>query len=85
MIHAKLMVVEGEWSVVGSTNFDHRSFGLNDEVNVAALDAALAGHIEADFENDLKQARRVTLDEWQHRGPFERAKEWVGWIIAREQ
>jgi cardiolipin synthase len=85
MIHAKLMVVDGEWSVVGSTNFDHRSFGLNDEVNVAALDPALAGHIEADFEKDLTQARRVTLDEWQHRGPFERAKEWVGWIIAREQ
>lgn len=85
MIHAKLMVVDGEWAVIGSTNFDHRSFGLNDEVNVAALDPALAGHIEADFEKDLTQARRVTLDEWQHRGPFERAKEWVGWIIAREQ
>src|SRR6185312_2702545 len=83
MIHAKLMVVDGEWSVVGSTNFDHRSFGLNDEVNVAALDPALAGHIEADFEKDLTQARRVTLDQWQHRGPLERAQEWVGWIIAR--
>jgi hypothetical protein len=52
---------------------------------VAALDPVLAGHIEADFEKDLTQARRVTLDEWEHRGPFERAKEWVGWIIAREQ
>ena len=35
MIHAKLMTVDGQWSVVGSTNFDHRSFALNDEVNLA--------------------------------------------------
>ena len=85
MIHAKLMVVDGEWAVVGSTNFDHRSFGLNDEVNLAALDPALAADIERDFEHDLTQTRRITVAEWQHRGPWERAKEWVGWIIAREQ
>jgi cardiolipin synthase A/B len=85
MIHAKLMVVDGEWAVVGSTNFDHRSFGLNDEVNVAALDPALAGSIESDFEKDLTQARRVTLAEWQNRGVWERAMEWAGWLIAREQ
>src|SRR5690348_15425785 len=85
MIHAKLMVVDGEWSVVGSTNFDHRSFGLNDEVNVAALDPALAQKIVADLEHDLQQARRVTLEEWQNRSVWERGMEWVGWLIAREQ
>ena len=85
MIHAKLMVVDGEWAVVGSTNFDHRSFGLNDEVNVAALDPALAGSIESDFEKDLAQSRRVTLAEWQNRSVWERSMEWVGWLIAREQ
>jgi cardiolipin synthase len=85
MIHAKLMVVDGEWSVVGSTNMDHRSFGLNDEINVAALDPALAGHIESDFEKDLQQSKRVTLEEWQHRGLWERCLEAVGWLIAREQ
>ena len=41
MIHAKLMTVDGLWNVVGSTNFDHRSFALNDEVNLAVLDANL--------------------------------------------
>ena len=85
MIHAKLMVVDGEWAVVGSTNFDHRSFGLNDEVNVAALDPGLAGHIESDFEKDLTQARRVTLAEWQNRSLWERGMELLGWLIAREQ
>ena len=85
MIHAKLMVVDGLWAVVGSTNFDHRSFGLNDEVNVAALDPELAGKIESDFEQDLTKTKRVTLAEWQNRSVWERGMEWLGWIIAREQ
>ena len=61
MIHAKLMTVDGQWSVVGSTNFDHRSFALNDEVNLAVLDRELAGVIDGDLAEDLKQSRRLTL------------------------
>ena len=60
MIHAKLMTIDGQWSVFGSTNFDHRSFALNDEVNAAVLDAALASTLEADFAEDLRQSRPVT-------------------------
>lgn len=85
MIHAKLMVIDGQWAVVGSTNMDHRSFGLNDEVNVAVLDRTLAARIQSDFEKDLQQARRVTLQQWQNRSVWERGMEWVGWLIAREQ
>ncbi len=61
MIHAKLMTVDGQWNVVGSTNFDHRSFALNDEVNLAVLDRDLARVIEGDFFDDLQQSRRLTL------------------------
>src|SRR5262249_59529587 len=39
MIRAKILIVDGTWCVVGSTNFDNRSFGINDEVNVAVRDA----------------------------------------------
>lgn len=85
MIHAKLMVVDGIWSVVGSTNLDYRSFGLNDEVNLAVLDPRLASQIDADFQKDMGQARQVTLEEWQNRSLWEIAKEQVGWLIAREQ
>jgi cardiolipin synthase len=63
MIHAKLMTVDGLWNVVGSTNFDHRSFALNDEVNLAVLDRDLAATIEADFFDDLEQSRMLTLSE----------------------
>ncbi len=61
MIHAKLMTVDGMWNVVGSTNFDHRSFALNDEVNLAVLDRALAATIEADFFEDLEQSSKLSL------------------------
>jgi cardiolipin synthase len=67
MIHAKLMTVDGLWNVVGSTNFDHRSFALNDEVNLAVLDRQLAATIEADFFDDLKQSRKLSLSALRRR------------------
>jgi cardiolipin synthase len=70
MIHAKLMTIDGQWNVVGSTNFDHRSFALNDEVNLAVLDRDLAATIDGDFYDDLKQSRRLTLDMLQERTPL---------------
>ncbi len=85
MIHAKIMVIDGMWSVVGSTNFDHRSFGINDEVNLAALDETLAARIEDDFRCDQAASHRVTYGEWSRRSPIERFNEWVGWILERQE
>jgi len=85
MIHAKVLVVDELWTVVGSTNFDNRSFGLNDEVNLAVRDATLAQRMESDLAHDLLESRRVTLDEWRHRPVTERAPELLGWIFERQQ
>lgn len=68
MIHAKLMTIDGLWSVVGSTNFDHQSFALNDEVNLAVRDRELAGVIDADLAEDLKVSRRLSEDSLRGRG-----------------
>ncbi len=75
MIHAKTMVIDGVWSVVGSSNFDNRSFGLNDEVNVAVRGEGLAGRLEEDFKEDLSQSRRVTYEEWSRRPLREKVME----------
>lgn len=85
MIHAKVLVVDNLWTVVGSTNFDNRSFGLNDEVNLAVRDATLAQRMEADLAHDLLESRRITLEEWRHRPVTERAPELLGWIFERQQ
>ncbi|HKE23810.1 MAG TPA: phosphatidylserine/phosphatidylglycerophosphate/cardiolipin synthase family protein [Bryobacteraceae bacterium] len=85
MIHTKMLVVDGLWSVVGSTNFDSRSFGINDEVNVAALDEPLAARLEQDFEADLLKAEKITFAAWRRRPPSERVHEWLGWILERQE
>lgn len=85
MIHAKILIVDGVWSVVGSTNFDNRSFGLNDEVNMAVFDQALASRLAEDFSHDLTQTQQITYEEWANRPLWRRAPELVGWVIERQQ
>ena len=85
MIHAKVLVVDELWAVVGSTNFDNRSFGINDEVNLALRDQEIAARLESDMAHDLTESRRVSLDEWEHRPVTERAPELLGWIFERQQ
>jgi len=67
MFHAKVLVVDGQWTTVGSTNFDSRSFSVNDEANLNVYDRDFAGAQERIFEEDLKRSRRITLEEWQER------------------
>ena len=85
MIHAKVLVVDGSWAVVGSTNFDNRSFGINDEVNLAVRDPEFAARLEHDMDHDLANSRRVSLRDWEHRPATERATELLGWIFERQQ
>lgn len=84
MIHAKLMTVDGEWCVVGSTNFDHRSFGLNDEVNLAVLDRDLAATLSRDFEEDLRQSRTLSLSMLGRRGLLDRRDRLVEHVVKWE-
>lgn len=85
MIHAKTMVVDGAWCVVGTTNFDNRSFGLNDEVNLAAFDRPLAARVAEDFARDRAESREITYEEWRSRPVWQRAYEQFGRILERQQ
>lgn len=67
MFHCKVLVVDGLWTSVGSTNFDERSFRLNDEANLNVYDADVAARQIAIFEDDLRRSRRVSYEEWQAR------------------
>jgi cardiolipin synthase len=85
MLHAKILIIDGIWSVVGSTNMDSRSFAINDEVNIAVLDPALAERLTADFRTDLSQSKEITFDQWKRRPHFERANEWFFSLLERQQ
>jgi cardiolipin synthase A/B len=75
LLHAKTMVIDGAWATVGSTNFDNRSFALNEEINLAVYDPAVAGRLEQAFDDDLRHATRVQYEKWAHRPVRERVFE----------
>ena len=85
MTHAKIMIVDGVWCVLGSTNFDNRSFGLNDEINVAIMDRAVAARLREDFTRDLGKSDRITQDAWEHRSVNERLLGHAASVFTRLQ
>ncbi len=75
MMHAKTMVVDGAWTTIGSSNFDDRSFRLNDEVNVNIYDDGIGAQMEAMFHADLARSEEITLRKWFRRGWLDKLKE----------
>lgn len=67
MYHVKVLIVDDLLVSVGSTNFDNRSFRINDEANLNVYDKAFAKRQTAIFEKDRLASRRVTLEEWESR------------------
>jgi cardiolipin synthase len=85
MTHVKALLVDELWAVIGTTNFDNRSFEHNDEVNVAFRDAAVTARVAADLEADLKTCEEITLDGWRRRPVWEKLIGTVAWILERQQ
>jgi cardiolipin synthase len=81
MYHVKLMIVDDFMVSAGSTNFDDRSFRLNDEANLNIYDAAFARQQDAIFDDDIRQSRRITLAMWQARPWSERIGEWFASLL----
>jgi cardiolipin synthase len=85
MTHVKACVIDDLWSVIGSTNFDNRSFQHNDEVNLAIRDEGLAARITRDLEADMTRSLEITLARWQRRPMWEKLAGSVAWILERQQ
>lgn len=84
MYHCKVMIVDDLWVSVGSTNFDNRSFRLNDEANLNVLDQAFALKQSAIFEEDRSRARLITFAEWKNRPRGERFAEWTAGLLRHQ-
>ena len=84
MYHCKVMIVDQLLVSVGSTNFDNRSFRLNDEANLNVYDAAFAVRQSAIFEDDLKRSRRVTFEAWNNRPWTERVSERMAGLLGSQ-
>ncbi len=84
MYHCKVMIVDEFMVSVGSTNFDDRSFELNDEANLNIYDSAFAKQQVAVFEADLAKSRRVSLAQWESRPLREKLVEHVASLIGSQ-
>ena len=67
MFHCKTLIVDSQLVSVGSTNFDNRSFRLNDEANLNVYDKQFAERLEDVFEADLGRSKRITFEMWKKR------------------
>jgi cardiolipin synthase A/B len=75
ILHSKSIVIDGVWSVIGSSNFDHRSVLFNDEVDAVVLGNATALELEQLFRSDLEQAHAIDLASWERRPMMQRVRE----------
>ncbi|HET6579159.1 MAG TPA: phospholipase D-like domain-containing protein [Gemmatimonadales bacterium] len=84
MYHPKVMVVDDVWVSVGSTNFDDRSFRLNQEDNLNVYDHEFAARQAAAFARDRAESRRITLEIWRHRPVWERIQERAAAVLRKQ-
>ena len=84
MMHSKTVVVDGKFSVVGSSNMDVRSKELNMENVLGILDVGFARQLEESFFNDLKSAKEIDLEEWRKRGMVKKVTEKLSSLLAEQ-
>ena len=84
MYHCKVMIVDRRMVSVGSTNFDNRSFSLNDEATLNIMDSGFAAQQTEVFEQDLAHARQITLAQWQQRPWHERLNERMASLMGSQ-
>lgn len=84
MYHCKVMIVDGLMVSVGSTNFDSRSFKLNDEANLNVYDSDFAARKTRVFEDDIKASQRLSLAQWEARPLSEKIKEQIASLLAHQ-
>ena len=84
MIHAKSAVIDGEWSSVGTVNFDNRSFQLHDEVTLGVWSKEFADELSEAFDADLERSQEIDPERWRGRAAPSRAVEQASKLLRRE-
>lgn len=75
ILHTKSIVVDSVWTILGSSNFDHRSVLFNDEVDVVILSPTVGRDLESYFVSDIAESKRIDPSTWKHRPLSERVRE----------
>lgn len=81
MLHAKTVLVDGEWAAVGSYNLDHRSLRYNWEVALAIVDPRVCAALAARFEADARECAEIDPAAWELRPGFSRLREKLAYLF----
>jgi cardiolipin synthase A/B len=81
LLHQKVVIVDGIWSHVGSTNFDARSLALNEEAGIGLLDEQVAAELRAAFNADLRRSSELSLRQWRKRPWSARTWSWLAYKL----
>jgi cardiolipin synthase A/B len=84
MMHAKTVVVDDGWSIVGSANLDERSMELNEENVLGIADREFARAVSDGVESDVARSREVQLEEWRRRSIFQRGLETIAKALIEQ-
>lgn len=84
LLHQKVMTIDGIWAAVGSTNFDDRSFEINDEVTLGIFDERLSRKFEEIFERDSEDCTELTLDVWKKRTLLHRLTDGAAFLLNEQ-
>ncbi len=82
LIHQKVMVIDGIWSHVGSTNLDDRSFDINEEAGVGIVDEGIAAELKNAFEHDLKSCIELECEAWCGRSLWHRVLDGACYLLS---
>ena len=77
MIHSKTIVIDGIFSVLGSSNFDARSAQINEELDITVYDEAFGREMQTVFDRDLLRSKSYTLEDFEKRSLWDRFTEWL--------
>jgi len=84
MMHAKTVVIDGAWSIVGSANMDERSMELNEENVLGIADRGFASSVEEGLLADYGRCREIRLEEWRKRSILRRGFERVAKALIEQ-
>ncbi len=84
LLHQKIITVDGVWCGIGSSNFDDRSFEINDEITIGVFDTDLVSELDGIFEKDVADCEELDLEEWKKRSVFRRIRERVFYLFNEQ-
>lgn len=84
LLHQKVLVIDGKWASIGSSNFDDRSFEINQEVSLVVYDQGIAAELERIFDRDLEESIEQHFDQWQKRPAIHRLRDGFAFLFNEQ-